>query len=253
VVLLEKDLSVLAMGVAEGRRIFANTIKYVLMGTSSNFGNMLSASGASFFLKFLPALPSQILLNNMLYDAGELTIPSDNVDEELLVRPARWDMALVRRFMLFFGPINSTFDFLTFAVMLFVFHAGAALFQTGLFVENLLTQSLIVFVIRTRRVPFFRSRPGTALLITTIAVTLIGAALPFSPLAPVFGFIPLPWPFFLILVAMIAAYGLLADVGKKLFYRLAVRAAPAPPRPAHARERRIQRVASRWSRHKLAA
>jgi P-type Mg2+ transporter len=251
VVMLEKDLGVLADSVMEGRRIFANTIKYVLMGTSSNFGNMLSASGASFFLKFLPALPSQILLNNMLYDAGELTIPSDNVDDELLVRPARWDMALVRRFMLFFGPINAAFDFLTFAVMLFVFHAGAALFQTGLFVENLLTQSLIVFVIRTRRVPFFRSRPGTALLITTIAVTLIGAALPFSPLAPVFGFIPLPWRFFLILVAMIVAYGLLADLGKTLFYRLAVRAAPAPPRPVHARERRIHRVASRWSRHDL--
>src|SRR5207344_2345131 len=147
VILLEKDLNVLADGVTEGRRIFANTIKYVLMGTSSNFGNMFSAAGASLFLSFLPMLPSQILLNNLLYDVGQLAIPTDRVDPEIVARPAAWDIGFVRRFMSVFGPISSIFDFLTFFVMLQVLHAGHAEFRTGWFVESLATQTLVVFLI----------------------------------------------------------------------------------------------------------
>ena len=160
IVLLDKDLDVLADGVAEGRRTFANTIKYVLMGTSSNFGNMFSAAVASTFLSFLPMLPSQILLNNLLYDASQMTIPTDHVDPEMLARPSHWDITFIRRFMLVFGPISSLFDFLTFALMLGPFAAGPALFRSGWFVESLATQTLVVFVIRTRRVPFWRSRPS---------------------------------------------------------------------------------------------
>ena len=160
VVLLEKDLGVLAAGVAEGRRIFANTIKYVLMGTSSNFGNMFSAAAASAVLTFLPMLPSQILLNNLLYDSSQLAIPTDNVDAEQLHAPSHWNIAFIRRFMLTFGPISSLFDFLTFGLMLGVLHAGPVEFRTGWFVESLATQTLIIFAIRTRRVPFFRSRPS---------------------------------------------------------------------------------------------
>jgi magnesium-transporting ATPase (P-type) len=145
-----------------GRRIFANTIKYVLMGTSSNFGNMISAAGASAFLPFLPMLPSQILLNNLLYDAGELTTPTDNVDDELLQRPSRWDLPFIERFMLVFGPASSLFDFVTFALMLGVFHAGPA-FRSGWFVESIATQTLVVFVIRTRRVPFWLPGPASQL------------------------------------------------------------------------------------------
>ena len=153
VVLLEKDLGVLAAGVAEGRRIFANTIKYVLMGTSSNFGNMFSAAAASAVLPFLPMLPSQILLNNLLYDSSQLAIPTDSVDAEQLHAPSHWNIAFIRRFMLTFGPISSLFDFLTFGLMLGVLHAGPVEFRTGWFVESLATQTLIIFAIRTRRVP----------------------------------------------------------------------------------------------------
>jgi P-type Mg2+ transporter len=219
VLLLEKSLRAIADGVVEGRRIFANTTKYVLMGTSSNFGNMFSAAGASLFLSFLPMLPSQILLNNMLYDCSELTIPTDNVDEELLARPEHWDIGFIRRFMIFFGPISSVYDFLTFGVMLWVFHAHAPLFRSGWFVESLSTQSLVVFVIRTRRVPFFHSRPSRPLLATTLAVVLIGLVLPYTPVAHALGFRSLPWLFLVILIAMTVTYLALAEVGKSYFYR----------------------------------
>lgn len=154
VVLLDKDLDVLAAGVAEGRRIFANTIKYVLMGTSSNFGNMFSAAAASAVLPFLPMLPSQILLNNLLYDTSQLAIPMDRVDDDQLHAPSHWNIAFIRRFMLTFGPISSLFDFLTFGLMLGVLRAGPTEFRTGWFVESLATQTLIIFAIRTRKVPF---------------------------------------------------------------------------------------------------
>jgi Mg2+-importing ATPase len=228
IVLMEKDLGILADGVVEGRRIFGNTIKYVLMGTSSNFGNMFSAAGASLFLSFLPMLPSQILLNNLLYDIGEMAIPTDNVDETALRRPSQWDTDFIKRFMMVFGPISSIFDFVTFGVMLWIFHAGSALFRTGWFVESLATQSLVVFLIRTRRVPFFRSRPSTALLLTTFAVVAAGAIIPFTPIAAALGFTPLPPLFFGILIGMIAAYLVLIELGKLIFFRSIDRARQSP-------------------------
>ncbi|MDT7651446.1 MAG: P-type Mg2+ transporter [Pseudonocardiales bacterium] len=218
VVLLQKDLGVLADGVTEGRRIFANTIKYVLMGTSSNFGNMFSAAAASAVLSFLPMLPSQILLNNLLYDAGQLTIPTDRVDSEQLQAPSHWDIAFIRRFMVFFGPISSVFDFLTFAVMLGVFHAGPDLFRAGWFAESLATQTLVIFAIRTRRSPFTRSRPSAPLLIAAFTTVAIGVALPLSPLAHLLGFAPLPLGFFLALAGVVAAYLVLIELAKRLFF-----------------------------------
>jgi Mg2+-importing ATPase len=177
VVLLEKDLGVLATGVMEGRRIFANTMKYVLMATSSNFGNIFSAAGASLFLAFLPLLPSQILLNNLLYDTGQLAIPSDNVDPETLARPAAWDIRFVRQFLYVFGPLSSVFDFITFWVLLALLHAGPTEFRTGWFVESIATQTLIIYVIRTRRTPFFRSRPSLPMLLVPTAAAAIGIVL----------------------------------------------------------------------------
>jgi Mg2+-importing ATPase len=244
IVLLEKDLHVLANGVVEGRRTFANTIKYVLMGTSSNFGNMFSAAAASAFLKFLPMLPSQILLNNLLYDAGQMTIPSDRVDEEQLARPSHWDVGFIRRFMMFFGPISSIFDFLTFAVMLHVFDAGPTLFRTGWFVESLATQSLVIFVIRTRRSPFWRSRPGRLLTAATAAVVVVGALLPFTPLAHTLGFVHLPFDFFAVLILMIVIYLALVEAAKREFFaHAAVPISAALPE----RQRRIGRRAARFS------
>jgi P-type Mg2+ transporter len=246
IVLLDKDLDILAGGVVEGRRIFANTIKYVLMGTSSNFGNMFSAGGASLFLSFLPMLPTQILLNNLLYDAGEMTIPTDNVDEEQLQRPAHWDTAFIRRFMTLFGPISSIFDFATFGIMIWVFDAHAPLFRSGWFVESLATQSLVIFAIRTRRVPFLRSRPSTPLAVATIGCVAIGVALPFSPLADVLGFTAVPAGFLAALAAMIVVYLVLIELGKRHFYRV-LPPGPSIARPRPERERRIHHRASRWT------
>jgi len=244
VILLEKDLDVLADGVVGGRRIFANTMKYVLMGTSSNFGNMFSAAGASAFLSFLPMLPSQILLNNLLYDSSQLAIPTDNADPEQVARPSRWDVHLIRRFMLFFGPISSIFDFATFGVMLWIFHAGPTLFRTGWFVESLATQTLVVFAIRTHRVPFFRSRPSRPLLLAVLAVVGIGAILPETPLSTVLGFQPLPGGFFLALVIMVTCYLALIEAGKRWFYRAATVPSATRPRPPGYR---LNRRASRFS------
>jgi Mg2+-importing ATPase len=246
IVLLSKDLDILATGVGEGRRIFANTIKYVLMGTSSNFGNMFSAGAASLFLSFLPMLPTQILLNNLLYDVSEMTIPTDDVDEEQLQRPDRWDTRLIRRFMTFFGPISSLFDFATFAVLLWGFHADARLFRSGWFVESLATQSLAIFAIRTRRVPFFRSRPSMPLLVSTLAIVGIGVALPFSPLANTLGFTALPVNLLVAIALMIPTYLLLLELGKRRFYRAQPAGTPLSQPPPQ-RQRRIHHRASRWS------
>jgi len=228
VILLEKDLDVLADGVAEGRRIFANTIKYVLMGTSSNFGNMFSAAGASLFLTFLPMLPSQILLNNLLYDSSQLAIPTDGVDEEQLRRPSHWDIGFIRRFMIFFGPLSSFFDFITFAIMLWVFHSGAAQFRSGWFVESLATQTLVIFAIRTRRVPFFRSHPSLPLTLAAFGTVTVGTLLPATPLAHTLGFSPLPGAFFAALGGMVVGYLALIELGKRYFYRAAAGAEPPP-------------------------
>ena len=237
-ILLEKDLDVLADGVVEGRRIFANTIKYVLMGTSSNFGNMFSAAGASLFLTFLPMLPSQILLNNLLYDTSQLAIPTDNVDEEQLRRPSHWDIRFIRRFMLYFGPFSSLFDFATFAIMLWVFHSGPAQFRTGWFVESLATQTLVIFAIRTRRIPFFRSHPSLPLTLAALGVVTIGAVLPATPLAHALGFQPLPAGFFAALVGMVVCYLALIEVGKRLFYGAAEKPTALPPRRGRRHVRR---------------
>jgi P-type Mg2+ transporter len=245
VILLEKDLNVLADGVAEGRRIFANTMKYVLMGTSSNFGNMFSAAGASLFLSFLPMLPSQILLNNLLYDTSQLAIPTDTVDEEQLHRPSHWDIAFIRRFMVFFGPLSSVFDFITFAVMLWVFHSGPAQFRSGWFVESLATQTLVIFAIRTRRVPFFRSHPSLSLTLAALGVVAVGALLPATPIAHTLGFQPLPGGFFAALVGMIIGYLILIEIGKRIFYRTAP--IPAPTRRRYSRHRHLRRRATHFS------
>ena len=249
VILLEKDLGVLADGVAEGRRIFANTIKYVLMGTSSNFGNMFSAAGASLFLKFLPMLPSQILLNNLLYDSSQLAIPTDNVDEEQLRRPSHWDIAFIRRFMIFFGPLSSVFDFLTFGVMLWVFHSGPAQFRSGWFVESLATQTLVIFGIRTRRIPFFRSHPSLPLTLAALAVVRIGTLLPAMPFAATLGFRPLPGAFFAALVGMVVAYLGLIEAGKRIFYRTAA----GPVRASVRIDRRLHRLRRRMAQFSVAA
>ena len=247
IILLEQDLDVLADGVAEGRRIFANTIKYVLMGTSSNFGNMFSVTVAAAFLPFLPMLPFQILLNNLLYDSSQMTIPTDRVDEEQLARPSHWDIAFIRRFMVRFGPISSIFDFATFAVMLWAFHATAPEFRSGWFVESLATQTLIVFVIRTRRVPFFRSRPSRALLASVIAVVAVGVFLPQSPVNEALGFAPLPPAFFAVLAAFVVSYLLCVEVAKYYFFK--VHAPTTRVSLRRDRAHHVQRIAARWSHH----
>ena len=249
VILLEKDLDVLADGVAEGRRIFANTIKYVLMGTSSNFGNMFSAAGASIFLTFLPMLPSQILLNNLLYDTSQLAIPTDNTDEEQLRKPSHWDIAFIRRFMVYFGPISSVFDFITFGVMLWVFHSGPAQFRSGWFVESLATQTLVIFAIRTRRIPFFRSHPSLPLTLAALGVVAVGAVLPATPFAHTLGFQPLPVGFFGALAGMVLGYLGLIEIGKYFFYRAAAldRSAPRVAPAAHQRTRHLRRRAAQFS------
>jgi Mg2+-importing ATPase len=251
IVLLDKDLHVVANGVVEGRRIFANTVKYVFMGTSSNFGNMFSAAAASAFLSFLPMLPSQILLNNLLYDASQLVIPTDRVDPEDLARPSHWDVALIRRFMLFFGPISSLFDFITFAVMLQLFHAGPTLFRSGWFVESLATQSLVIFVIRTRRTPFWRSRAGALLTVTTVSAVAIGALIPSSPLAATLGFRSLPIGFFAALLLMIVTYLVLVDVAKREFYAHPARPERRPHRPEHRLRRRAWRFTPAGGAHRV--
>lgn len=245
VVLLEKDLGVLADGVTEGRRTFANTIKYVLMSTSSNFGNMFSAAAASAVLTFLPMLPSQILLNNLLYDSSQLALPGDRVDPEELRAPSHWDIAFIRRFMLFFGPLSSLFDFVTFGLMLGVFHAGPELFRTGWFVESLATQILIVFAIRTRRTPFIRSRPSRTLMATVAVVLAVGIGVTFSPFADDLGFTRLPLGFFLMLVVLIVAYLVLIEFAKRLFYAEPLHR--LPPSPRRGRRHRLHRRAAHFS------
>jgi Mg2+-importing ATPase len=193
-------------------------MKYLLMGTSSNFGNMFSMAGASVFLPFLPMLPSQILLNGFLYDLAQITIPSDRVDASLLRKPRRWDIGLIRRFMLAIGPISSVYDFLTFAVLLGLFHAGPAAFRTGWFVESLATQTLVIFVIRTAQPPW-SSRPSRALTLTTLAIVALGVALPFTPAARWLGFVPLGVTYFGFLVPAVGTYLALVELVKRRLFR----------------------------------
>jgi Mg2+-importing ATPase len=217
-ILLKQDLHVLHAGVLEGRRTFGNIMKYIMMGTSSNFGNMFSMAGAALFLPFLPMLPTQILLNNILYDISEVPIPLDEVDAGDLLGPRVLDLSFIRNFMLVIGPISSVFDFLTFFILLAVLQADEKLFQTGWFVESLCTQVLVIFVIRTRSNPL-KSRAHPLLTATSLAVVAIAVALPFTSIGAHFGFVPPPARFYLILGAMVLVYLYVVDLAKQAFYR----------------------------------
>lgn len=234
IVLLEKSLSVLEEGIIEGRKVFANIVKYIRMGASSNFGNMFSVVGASYLLPFLPMQPIQILTNNLLYDFSQTGIPSDSVDEELITRPLKWNIGNIKRFMVFIGPISSIFDYATFALMWFFFHCSAfvdlatgsqqqeglaRLFQTGWFVESLLTQTLIVHIIRTRRIPFFQSRASQHMTITTLIVMIVGAWLPYSPFAGTLGMVPLPAVYWVWIAAFLLSYAVLTSLVKTWFFK----------------------------------
>jgi P-type Mg2+ transporter len=221
IILLEKSLMVLSEGVLEGRKIFGNIVKYIKMGASSNFGNMLSVLGASIFLPFLPMAPIQVLTNNLLYDFSQTTIPTDNVDDEYIAAPRRWDIGNITKFMLCLGPISSIFDYVTYGTLLFAFNAwtNPSLFQTGWFVESLLTQTLIIHIIRTAKIPFLQSRASTSLITTTILVAGAGALLPYSQLGPTLGFVPLPGAYWPVVFAIILGYCVLAHLVKTWFVR----------------------------------
>jgi P-type Mg2+ transporter len=234
IILLEKNLLVLEDGIIEGRRLFNNILKYIRMSSSSNFGNMFSVLGSACLLPFLPMAPVQILLNNLLYDVSQSGIPLDNVDAEAVKKLQKWDVSLIKRFMVRIGPISSIFDYATFALMWWVLGCSAflasgqteaskaylaELFHTGWFVESLLTQTLIVHIIRTNRIPFLQSRASLALTLTTLAVMGIGVALPYSPLAPFFGLVPLPAAFWPWVIGFLACYAVLTQLAKSAFAR----------------------------------
>jgi P-type Mg2+ transporter len=234
IILLEKSLLVLEDGIVEGRKVFGNIVKYIKMGASSNFGNMFSVVGGAYFLPFLPMAPLQVLVNNLLYDVSQVGIPLDHVDEEYLAKPRRWNIRSIRNFMVFIGPMSSLFDYATFFLMLYVFGCAAysapgtsaeqktyleQLFHTGWFVESLLTQTLIVHIIRTQRIPFVQSRPSKPMLFTTLAVMALGLWLPFSPLGKALGFTRLPAIYFAWLGGFLLAYGVLTHFVKTWFSR----------------------------------
>jgi Mg2+-importing ATPase len=233
IILLERSLMVLEDGIIEGRKTFANIIKYIKMGASSNFGNMFSVVGASYFLPFLPMAPVQILLNNLLYDCSQIGIPTDSVDEETIEKPHKWDIGFIRKFMIFIGPMSSIFDYATFFLMLYVFNCALfsspetsqidkdhyeALFHTGWFVESLLTQTLIVHIIRTKKIPFFQSRASGFMSFMTLFIMACGIALPYSPVASFFGLVPLPllyWPW---IIGFLICYCIITHLMKTFFY-----------------------------------
>jgi Mg2+-importing ATPase len=218
IVLLEKDLSVLVQGVREGRATFANTLKYVFMATSANFGNMFSMAGVSLILPFLPLLPKQILLTNLLTDFPEMTIATDSVDKEMIDYPRQWNIKAIRKFMITFGIVSSVFDYLTFGVFLLILHATQVQFRTGWFLESVVSASLIVLVIRSRK-PSFKSRPGKYLLIATLSIVVSTLILPFTPLADIFGFSPLPISFLLPIGIIVLFYIITAEIAKMVFYK----------------------------------
>jgi Mg2+-importing ATPase len=218
IVLLEKDLGVLVQGLYEGRRTFANTLKYVFMATSANFGNMFSMAGASLFLPFLPLLPKQILLTNLLTDFPEMTIATDNVDKEMVERPRRWDIKFIRNFMMTFGIVSSVFDYLTFGVLLLILHATTDQFRTGWFLESVISASSVVLVVRSRK-PFFKSRPGKYLLIATLMIVGVTLIFPYTPFGKTFGFSPLPISFLLFMGVIVILYIIAAEIAKRVFYK----------------------------------
>jgi Mg2+-importing ATPase len=219
IILLKKSLMVLKDGVIEGRKTFGNIVKYIKMGSSSNFGNMFSMTGASLFLPFLPMLPIQILLNNFLYDLSQVAIPTDEVDKEYLIKPRPWKVESIKKFMIYIGPISSIFDFMTYGVLLFVFRASQILFHTGWFLESLCTQTLVIHIIRTGKIPFIESKPSKFLISTSLFIIVIGLIIPFSPLAKPFGFVPPPPLYFIALIGIVTSYLLLVQLVKKWFIK----------------------------------
>lgn len=219
IILLKKSLLVLGDGVTEGRKTFGNILKYIKMGSSSNFGNMLSMTGASLFLPFLPMLPIQILLNNFLYDLSQVAIPSDDVDKEYILKSRPWNISYIKRFMMTLGPVSSLFDFITFAVLLWIFKAPESLFHTGWFLESLCTQALVIHIIRTGKIPFIESRPSQFLLFTSIYIVTIGVVIPFIPLGKYFGFVAPPPAYFIALIAIVTAYLFMVQRVKGWFIR----------------------------------
>jgi len=219
IILLKKSLLVLKDGVSEGRKTFGNILKYIKMGASSNFGNMISMTGASLILPFLPMLPIQILLNNLLYDISQIAIPSDNIDKEYLMKSRPWNVAYIKKFMLFIGPVSSIFDFATFGVLWFVFHAQQPLFNTGWFLESLCTQTLVIHIIRTGKIPFIESKPSQLLIFTSIYIVTIGLIVPFIPLGKYFGFVQPPALYFLVLFIIVAIYLCLVQYVKSWFIK----------------------------------
>lgn len=219
IVLLEKDLNVLVEGVREGRTTFANTLKYVFMATSANFGNMFSMAGISLFIPFLPLLPKQILLTNLLTDFPEMTIATDNVDDEMVDHPRRWDIKAIRKFMITFGLVSSIFDYLTFGLFLIILHANESQFRTGWFMESVVSASMIVLVIRSRK-PFFKSKPGKYLLMTTLLIAVVTIFLPFTPLGTILGFTPLSFTTYLLLALIVILYIFAAEITKTIFYKV---------------------------------
>jgi Mg2+-importing ATPase len=218
-ILLKKSLADLVEGVIEGRRTFSNTVKYLMMALSSNYGNMFSMAGASLVLPFLPMLPTQILLNNLLYDISQFALPVDNVDQAELRRPQRFNLHFIKSFMLVFGPVSSVFDFLTFGLLLLVFHLGPHQFQTGWFLESIATQALVVYVIRTKQPVFWKSRPALALVLSTVCAVLAGWLIALSPLGKFFGFSTLSPLVILAILAVVVCYGAAVALAKVLFYR----------------------------------
>jgi Mg2+-importing ATPase len=221
IILMENSLLVLEQGVLEGRRVFGNIIKYIKMAASSNFGNMFSVVGASAFLPFLPMLPIQVLTNNLLYDFSQTTIPTDGVDADWLTKPRKWTIGEIQRFILFIGPISSIFDYATFFIMLYVFNCwnNPELFHTGWFVESLFTQTLIIHIIRTNKIPFIQSRASWPLILTSVIIVSAGAWLTVSPLAETLGFVALPRLYWLVLAGLLVCYVMLTQVVKTWFYR----------------------------------
>jgi Mg2+-importing ATPase len=218
IVLLEKDLGVLVQGVQDGRKTFANTLKYVFMAASANFGNMFSMAGASLFLSFLPLLPTQVLLTNLMTDFPEMAIPTDSVDSSMVQKPRRWNVKFIRDFMMIFGILSSVFDYMTFAVLLFILHATADQFRTGWFIESVISATLIVLVIRTQQ-SFFRSKPSKYILLATLAVVIATVLLPFTALGSLFGFVPISLTFLVFTAIIVGLYVLGAELTKRLFYK----------------------------------
>lgn len=219
IVLTEKSLRVLQDGMLEGRKTFGNTMKYIMMGLSSNFGNMFSVIAAVFFLPFLPMLPIQILLNNFIYDFSQLTLPSDNIDKDWIQKPRRWNLKFVKKFMLFFGPISSFYDIMTFIVLFYIFHASAGAFQTGWFIESLATQTLVIHVIRTRHLPFIKSRASKYLIYSTIACVAIGWIIPYTIIGKYFKFEPLSFAIILSIIGIVILYLITVEIMKHVFYK----------------------------------